>query len=184
MGTDPMNPVWLAVGAAYPPCHGRTKPPRHQVKVDDGDCYGQIHRPFIVIPHPIVVIPGLDPGIPVDSVGWGDPRIKSGDDEDANPVSIRIAATSEKLSAGPPTPSSSSPTPSSSSPDLIRGSPWTPPVGAIPGSSPGTTRIRNPVSIWRPILMPRGPTLARPAMTQFDSATQPHPKVQQAESHR
>jgi hypothetical protein len=34
-----------------------------------------MHRPF-------VVIPGRDPGIPADSVGWGDPRIMSGDDED------------------------------------------------------------------------------------------------------
>jgi hypothetical protein len=30
---------------------------------------------------PVVVIPGLDPGIPADSVICGDPRIKSGDDE-------------------------------------------------------------------------------------------------------
>src|SRR5476651_1808698 len=29
-----------------------------------------------------IVIPGLDPGIPAESGGWGDPRIKSGDDED------------------------------------------------------------------------------------------------------
>jgi hypothetical protein len=29
------------------------------------------------------VIPGLDPGIPADSGGWCDPRIKSGDDENA-----------------------------------------------------------------------------------------------------
>ncbi|MEA2791163.1 MAG: hypothetical protein QOG73_3569 [Acetobacteraceae bacterium] len=31
-----------------------------------------------------VVIPGLDPGIPVASGGWGDPRIKSGDDDGAD----------------------------------------------------------------------------------------------------
>ncbi|MEA2790173.1 MAG: hypothetical protein QOG73_2579 [Acetobacteraceae bacterium] len=44
-----------------------------------------IHRAVIpgprpVIPGPRPVIPGLDPGIPADSGGWGDPRIKSGDD--------------------------------------------------------------------------------------------------------
>jgi hypothetical protein len=33
-------------------------------------------------PRPIIVILGLDPGIQADSVGWGDPRITSGDDED------------------------------------------------------------------------------------------------------
>jgi hypothetical protein len=33
---------------------------------------------FLVLFH---VIPGLDPGIPADSVGSGNPRIKSGDDE-------------------------------------------------------------------------------------------------------
>jgi hypothetical protein len=35
------------------------------------------------IGHPLPnVIPGLDPGIPTDSIGWGDPRIKSGDGDD------------------------------------------------------------------------------------------------------
>jgi len=27
------------------------------------------------------VIPGLDPGIPAKDLRWGDPRIKSGDDD-------------------------------------------------------------------------------------------------------
>jgi hypothetical protein len=34
------------------------------------------------IGRPVVVIPGPDPGIPDDSVGRGDPRIRSGDDDD------------------------------------------------------------------------------------------------------
>jgi endoglucanase len=38
-------------------------------------------RPLIPTAGPLVVIPGLDPGIPAHSGGWGDPRIKSGDDE-------------------------------------------------------------------------------------------------------
>jgi hypothetical protein len=34
---------------------------------------------------PFIVIPGLDPGISADSGGWGDPRMKSGDDDDEKP---------------------------------------------------------------------------------------------------
>jgi hypothetical protein len=42
---------------------------------------GKTELPFTVIPGlPFTVIPGLDPGIPAGSVGWDDPRIKSGDD--------------------------------------------------------------------------------------------------------
>jgi hypothetical protein len=40
-----------------------------------GEAFDRTHRSFLVIP-------GLDPGIRADSAGWGDPRIKSGDDED------------------------------------------------------------------------------------------------------
>jgi hypothetical protein len=68
------------------------------------------------------------------------------------PMGIRIRARPEKPLAGRTAPSSSSP-------DLIRGSKRTPAVGAIPGSSPGMTSMRNPVSIGTLILMPMG---ARP----------------------
>jgi hypothetical protein len=39
------------------------------------EAFGRTHRRFIVFP-------GLDPGIQADSVVWGDPRIRSGDDEE------------------------------------------------------------------------------------------------------
>jgi hypothetical protein len=54
---------------------GRDRPHRHQDKKGGRDSFGRTQRPFLVIPGP-------DPGIPADSAGWGDPRIKSGDDED------------------------------------------------------------------------------------------------------
>jgi len=33
---------------------------------------------------PYIVIPGLDPGMTRGGGGWGDPRIKSGDDDDGD----------------------------------------------------------------------------------------------------
>jgi hypothetical protein len=53
----------------------RAKPSRHQDNGAIREALGRIRRP-------IIVIPGPDPGIPADSVGWGDPRIRSGDDDD------------------------------------------------------------------------------------------------------
>jgi hypothetical protein len=57
----------------------RRPPHRHQDNGAAGEAFGRTHRPIVVI----LVIPGRDPGIPADSAGWGDPRITSGDDEDA-----------------------------------------------------------------------------------------------------
>jgi hypothetical protein len=38
------------------------------------------------------IIPGLDPGIPTDSIRWGHPRIKSGDDgERTSPSAVTLA---------------------------------------------------------------------------------------------
>jgi hypothetical protein len=46
-----------------------------QDKAAAGQAPSRRHRRFIIIP-------GLDPGIPTDSAGWGDPRITSGDDDE------------------------------------------------------------------------------------------------------
>jgi hypothetical protein len=60
----------------------------HQDKVSDLGRTGRVQcLPVVVRCLPIVmrclpiVIPGLDPGIPANSGGSGDPRIKSGDDD-------------------------------------------------------------------------------------------------------
>jgi hypothetical protein len=52
---------------------------------------GSIGHPVpTVIPGLLTVIPGLDPGIPTDSIGRGDPRIdpriKSGDGDDGERI--------------------------------------------------------------------------------------------------
>jgi hypothetical protein len=56
------------------PCLGRGWPPEHQDRATIGEAFRWTRRPLIVIP-------GLDPGIPAHS-DYGDPRIKSGDDEE------------------------------------------------------------------------------------------------------
>jgi glycogen debranching enzyme GlgX/4-alpha-glucanotransferase len=48
-------------------------PPTSGQTPTDSVAVGRTHRP-------LHVIPGLDPGIPADAVGWSDPRIKSGND--------------------------------------------------------------------------------------------------------
>jgi hypothetical protein len=49
-------------------CHGRAKPQRHQDK------------PWTQENHPLLVMPGLDPGIPTTDGIRGDHRVKPGDD--------------------------------------------------------------------------------------------------------
>jgi hypothetical protein len=64
---------------------GRHTRHRRQDNVAVGEAFSRTHGP-------IIVIPGLDPGIQADSVGWGDPRIdpriKSGDGDDEDDRSI------------------------------------------------------------------------------------------------